>query len=122
MDIYREDVLDHYKNPRNYGDMDDYDLLGRDANASCGDMIEFRLKIQSKKGKSIIEEVKWKGIGCAISTAAASKLSEWVKGRTLDEVREIGEGELVEIIDIKVSPGREKCVTLPIRVVREKLG
>jgi nitrogen fixation NifU-like protein len=71
----------------------------------------------------VIGEVKWKGIGCAISTAAASKLSVWLKGRRLEEVNKMSEEELTKNgIGFEVNPGREKCLTLPARVIRRVLG
>lgn len=118
MDIYQEEVMDHYENPRNQGELDSPDLEGKDANASCGDMLQFQLKIE----KGIIVEVKWKGIGCAISTAAASKLSEYLQGRTLKVLREMSGDELTKQIGFEVNPGREKCLTLPVRVIRKVLG
>lgn len=123
MDIYKEEVMDHYENPRNQGEVD---LLagsgqvqeGKDANASCGDMVQFQLKIE--KGK--IVEAKWKGIGCAITTAASSKLSVWLKGKDVAKVEKMSEEELVEKgVGFKVNPGREKCLTLPVRVVKKSL-
>ncbi|MEI6690932.1 MAG: iron-sulfur cluster assembly scaffold protein [bacterium] len=123
MDIYREDILDHYENPRNMGELTDdlsassgQVLEGRDSNASCGDMIQFQLKIVEGK----IDEVKWKGIGCAISTAAASKLSEWLLGQTLKTLEKMDEEEIIEQgVGLEVNPGRMKCLTLPVRVVRK---
>lgn len=116
MDIYREDILDHYENPRNMGAIDKPDLEGRDSNASCGDMIQFELKVVDGR----IVEAKWKGIGCAISTAAASKLSEWLHGKTLSAVGKMSDEEILkEGIGFEVNPGRMKCLTLPVRVVRK---
>lgn len=116
--IYQEDVMDHYENPRNIGEMDHADMSGRDANASCGDMVEFQIK----SNEGVIEDVKWKGIGCAITTASSSKLSEWLIGKKVAEVREMGEGGLKDAIGIEVNPGRSKCLTLPIKVVLKLVG
>lgn len=119
MDIYREDVMDHYEHPRNQGEINPSAgsgqvLEGRDSNASCGDMVQFQLRVED----DIVVEVKWKGIGCAITTAAASKLSEYLQGRTLKELRELSEEQLIkEAIGFEVNPGRVKCLTLPVRVV-----
>ncbi|KKU27876.1 MAG: SUF system FeS assembly protein, NifU family [Microgenomates group bacterium GW2011_GWF2_46_18] len=119
MDLYREDVLDHYEHPRNQGELTGEGVeSARDSNASCGDMVQFYLKI--KKGR--IEEVKWKGIGCAITTAAASKLSEYLRGRTLQEIRKMSEEDLLSKgIGFTVNPGRMKCLMLPVAVVRKVL-
>ncbi|MBP9702249.1 iron-sulfur cluster assembly scaffold protein [Candidatus Woesebacteria bacterium] len=118
MDIYREDVMDHYEHPRNQGSFDDTQdkeiIEGRDSNASCGDMVQFQLRVED----GIVVEVKWKGIGCAITTAAASKLSEYLQGRNLKKLRGMSEDQLIkEAIGFEVNPGRIKCLTLPTRVV-----
>lgn len=117
MDIYKEEVMDHYENPRNQGEMEGKDVLTeRDANASCGDMVQFQLKLE--KGK--IASVKWKGIGCAITTAAASKLSKYLEGKEVKVLAKMSEEELVkEGIGFTVNPGREKCLILPVRVVKK---
>lgn len=126
MDIYREDVMDHYEHPRNQGSFDDTQdkeiIEGRDSNASCGDMVQFQLRIVSDSAGQRISEVKWKGIGCAITTAAASKLSEYLLGRKVEDIRKLGEEGLVEkAIGFEVNPGRVKCLTLPVRVVMKLL-
>ncbi len=119
MDIYREDVMDHYEHPRNQGEINPSAgsgqvMEGRDSNASCGDMVQFQLRVED----DMVVEVKWKGIGCAITTAAASKLSEYLQGRSLKELRKMSEDQLVkEAIGFDVNPGRVKCLTLPTRVV-----
>lgn len=131
MDIYAEEVMDHYEKPRNHGEIHSVSsgqvMEGRDANASCGDMVQFSLKIGWSQVTGhrlqVIKEVKWKGIGCAISTAAASKLSEYLQGRTLKAVREMSEKELAKKgIGFEVNPGRIKCLMLPVKVVKKLLG
>ena len=118
--MYREDVMDHYEHPRNqgsFGDAQDKDVLtARDSNASCGDMVKFYIRIA--KGKII--EVKWEGIGCAITTAAASKLSEYLQGQSLKVVQKMSEEELVRKgVGFEVNSGRSKCLTLPVKVVKK---
>ena len=129
MDLYREEVMEHYEHPRHQGEMQDPDYEGRDSNASCGDMIQIQIRITSNnskvKGKveKVISEVKWKGIGCAISNAAASKLSEWLIGKKWETVKKMSEEQLVkEGIGFTVNPGRVKCLTLPVRVVKKLLS
>lgn len=117
MDMYREDVMDHYENPRNQGELLGEDVKAeRDSNASCGDMVQFYLKVE----KGVIVEAKWKGIGCAITTAAASKLSEYLRGRTLKELQKMNDTELLQKgIGFEVNPGRMKCLMLPVKVVKK---
>ncbi len=119
MDLYKEEVMDHYEHPRNQGEIDCPDLEGKDSNASCGDMVQYYLKVE--KGK--IVEVKWKGIGCAITTAAASKLSEYLQDQTLQDMRKMSEEELLKkAIGFEVNPGRMKCLMLPVKVVKKLLS
>ena len=120
MDLYKEEVMDHYENPRNQGELSgDHVHTDRDSNASCGDMVQYYLKIEDEK----IVDAKWKGIGCAITTASASKLSEYLEGQTLQSLKKMSDEELLkEGIGFEVNPGRIKCLTLPIKVLRKILG
>lgn len=120
MDLYREEVMEHYEHPRNQGEIVGDDVLSdRDSNASCGDMVQYYLKIE--KGK--IVDVKWKGIGCAITTASASKLSEYLRGLTLKALKEMSEEELLKNgVGFEVNPGRIKCLMLPVKVVKNLLN
>lgn len=121
MDLYREDVMDHYEHPRNQGELMGDDVLSdRDSNASCGDMVQFFIKV-AKEG--IITEVKWKGIGCAITTASASKLSEYLQGQSLKDLQKMSDEELLKKgVGFEVNPGRIKCLMLPVKVVKKLLG
>jgi|GEM_PF-260237 len=135
MDMYQEEVMEHYEHPRNQGEMDPSAgsgqvMEGRDSNASCGDMVQFQIRVakvpntrSDEQGSELrIVDVKWKGIGCAITTAAASKLSEYLIGKKIEDIRRVGEEELVkDAIGFTVNPGRMKCLTLPVRVVKKLL-
>lgn len=120
MDMYREDVMDHYEHPRNQGELAGEGVLSdRDSNASCGDMVQFYLKIEKER----ITEVRWKGIGCAITTASASKLSEYLRGQSLQEIKKMSEEELVNKgVGFEVNAGRIKCLMLSVKVVKKLLG
>lgn len=128
MDLYKEEVMEHYEHPRNQGELSGDDIMSdRDSNASCGDMIQLFLRIgKSKKSNSKLQtilEVKWKGIGCAITTAAASKLSEYLRGQSLQDLRTMSEEELAKKgIGFEVNPGRIKCLMLPVVVVKKLVG
>jgi nitrogen fixation NifU-like protein len=126
MDLYREDVMDHYEHPRNQGELTGKDVIMEQAtNASCGDMVQFyiRVYVDTQTREHVITEVKWRGTGCAITTAAASKLSEYLRGRTLKEVQEMSEEELTKVgVGFEVGPGRIKCLTLPARAVKKLLS
>jgi nitrogen fixation NifU-like protein len=115
-DIYKDIILDYYRNPRNFGDLPNPDVRARDSNPLCGDIIEMQLKINDGK----IEDVRFKGKGCAISQASASMLTEVVKGKTLDEVKAMSKTDVLNLLGIDPGPTRIKCALLGLKVV--KLG
>ena len=119
MDLYKEEVMDHYEHPRNQGELSgDHIYTDRDSNASCGDMVQYYLKIEDGK----IAEAKWKGIGCAITTASASKLSEYLPGKMLKDLQKMSDVELLKKgVGFEVNPGRIKCLMLPVKVVKKLL-
>ncbi len=115
-DIYKDIILDYYRNPRNFGDLPNPDVRAKDSNPLCGDIIEMQLKINDGK----IEDVRSKGKGCAISQASASMLTETVKGKTLDEVKSMSKTDVLNLLGIDPGPTRIKCALLGLKVV--KLG
>ena len=122
MNEYREIIIDHYKNPRNFGELEGADLTLDETNASCGDMIRIQVKTQKLKNSKtkegndlIIKEMKWRGVGCAISTAAASMLSEKIVGMNKKDLEQYGEAGVVDMLGGEVNPGRMKCATLAYR-------
>jgi nitrogen fixation NifU-like protein len=115
-DIYKDIILDYYRNPRNFGDLPDPDVRIKDSNPLCGDIIEMQLKI--KDGK--VDDVRFKGRGCAISQASASMLTEAVKGKTLDQVKAFSKPDVLNLLGIDPGPTRIKCALLGLKVL--KLG
>lgn len=111
MNDYKEIIIDHYKNPRNQGEMIDANRVIDEANSSCGDLIKIYIKIKD----GIIVDVKWQGIGCAISTAGASMLSEKVVGMNITDLEKFGEKGVVEMLGGEINAGRMKCATLAYR-------
>jgi len=111
MSDYKDEIIDHYKNPRNFGEMESPDLSITEANSSCGDMIKISLKMDGEK----IAEVKWQGVGCAISTAAASMLSEKVSGMSKEDLEIMGDKGIEEMLGGEINPGRINCATLAYR-------
>jgi nitrogen fixation protein NifU and related proteins len=116
-DIYREIILDHFRNPRNKGVLDPHDFTYQDVNPLCGDEIRIDVRVADDK----IDEVAFSGRGCAVSQAAASILMEMVEGKSLDEVKAITKDELLEEIGIPVSPARMKCAMLGLKVLKAGL-
>jgi len=113
-DIYKDIILDYYRNPRNFGDLPNPDVRAKDSNPLCGDIIEMQLKINDGK----IEDVRFKGKGCAISQASASMLTETVQGKTLDEVKSMSKTDVLNLLGIDPGPTRIKCALLGLKVVK----
>ena len=113
-DFYRQNILDHYQNPRNWGTIEHPDVSAEDSNPLCGDRIRMDLKI--KDGK--IEDVKFSGTGCSISRAAASMLSDEIIGKSLDEVKAINRDYVLELLGIELGPVRLKCALLALKTLK----
>ena len=114
-EMYQENILDHYNNPRNYGNIDNPDIKFHDVNPLCGDGYEFQFKIDSN-GK--IVDVKFHGNGCAISKASASMLTETVKGKNIREIKNLGRKNVLKNLGINISAPRLKCAMLPLKVLK----
>ena len=119
--LYHDLIIDHYKNPRNFGTLDKPDLIAQEANASCGDLIEFSLIINHKS--LIVNEIKWRGVGCAISTAAASLLSEKIRSKEygVKKILELTDEDIVKMLGGDISPTRLKCATLALKALKKAL-
>jgi len=87
--MYNNKVLDHFKNPRNMGEMKDADVVGEYGNPVCGDLMFIYIKVANKDGKEIIEDISFQTFGCAAAIATSSMITELAKGKTLDEARKI---------------------------------
>ena len=117
--LYREVILDHYKNPRGHGVIAEADAEAEGQNPLCGD--EVSIYVQFAEDGETIDEVKFSGRGCAISQASTSMLMEMVKGRTATEIAELPKDELLEEIGIPLTPIRLKCALLGLGVLKVAL-
>ena len=113
-DLYRQDILDHSQNPRNFGTLDHPEISAEDSNPLCGDKIRMDLRVKD----GTIEDVKFTGVGCSISRAAASMLTEEIKGKTLEEVKRIGRDDVLELLGIELGPVRLKCALLALKTLK----
>lgn len=113
-DLYRENILEHYQNPSNYGTIDDPDITWEDTNPLCGDRIRIDLRVDDGK----ITEIKFSGRGCAISQASTSILTELVDGQDLDIVQEMTAQDILDELAIPISPARVKCALLGLKVLK----
>jgi nitrogen fixation protein NifU and related proteins len=114
--LYREVILDHYKNPRGHGLLEDADAQAEGQNPLCGD--EVSIYVAFDDDGDTIDEVKFSGRGCAISQAATSMLTEMVKGRSATEVATLSRDELLEEIGIPLTPVRLKCALLGLSTLK----
>jgi nitrogen fixation NifU-like protein len=114
-DFYKEYILDHYRNPRNFGHLEHPTAKAEDLNPLCGDKIAMELSVGSD-GK--IDDVRFSGKGCAISQASASMLTESLKGKTLEEVAHLSHDVVLENVGIGISPTRMKCAMLGLKVAK----
>ena len=112
--FYREFIIDHFKNPRNFGRLEHPDISHEEDNPLCGDVIgmDFRIK------DGVIEEVKFHGRGCAISQASASLLTERLKGLPLEQAKKINKADVLGELGIDISPARIKCALLSLKVLK----
>ena len=115
-DLYRDEILEHYRNPHNFGILESPTTAKEGANPLCGDRITLMLGINDE-GK--IEEVAFTGRGCAISQASASMLTDEIKGKTLDEISHMGSQNVLDNLGIEISPARMKCAMLSLETLRD---
>lgn len=114
-DFYRENILDHYRSPRNKGRLENPTHSHEEHNPLCGDVIRIDLHTNSD---NIVDEVRFDGQGCAISQASASMLTEMVQGKTLDEVKQLSKEDILEALGIEIGPVRLKCALLSLKVLK----
>ena len=112
-----EYILDHYKNPRNYGTMDDPDLSYEEGIPSCGDLIRLDIKLDGNK----VQDLKFSGTGCAISQASVSILTEQVAGKEVHEITSLTDQDMLDALGRRISPIRFKCALLGLTVLKKAL-
>jgi nitrogen fixation NifU-like protein len=114
-DLYRENILQHYKSPRNWGELPDADLEFEDYNPLCGD----ELKVQLKVGEdNRVQAVRFSGHGCAISQASASMASDELIGMRVEDLLKLERGFVLDLLGIDISATRMKCALLSLKVVK----
>jgi len=117
-DIYREIILDYYRNPRNYGKIQNPDVAQKDSNPLCGDELEMHLNIKDNK----VADVKFTGKGCAISQASASMLTELIMGKDFDYVKKLSKEDILDNLGLHdLGPARIKCALLSLKVLKSGL-
>ena len=114
-DLYRENILDHYKNPHHWGELDGADLEADDLNPLCGDELKVQLKVD---GDGKIEDVRFSGHGCAISQASASMTSDEIIGMPVEDLLKLDRSFVLDLLGIDISATRMKCALLSLKVLK----
>jgi len=114
-ELYREVLLDHYKNPHNKGVILRPNIHKEDSNPLCGDMVEIFIRLNEEK----IENITFEGKGCVISQASASMLTDELKGKTLKDVQSMTREDLLDLIGLQLTPARIKCAMLPLTAIKK---
>jgi nitrogen fixation NifU-like protein len=114
-DLYRELIIDRYKNPHHRGSLDPHDLSYEDDNPLCGDHIRIEMRVNDK---GIVEEAVFDGKGCSISQASADLLIESVIGKSLEEIKSYSKEDVLDLLGIELGPVRLKCALLSLKVLK----
>ena len=117
-DLYREQILEHYKNPHHFGELRDADITQEGDNPLCGDVVTLYLKLDDGH----LKDVSFRGRGCAISQASASILTDMIVGKPLNDLKSFPTQELLDELGIQISPARMKCATLAVNTLRVALN
>jgi len=115
-DLYRDEILEHYRNPHNFGTLETPTTAKEGANPLCGDRITLMLAINDD---GTVEDVAFTGRGCAISQASASMLTDDIKGKPLTEIARLGRQDVLNNLGIEISPARMKCAMLSLETLRD---
>jgi nitrogen fixation protein NifU and related proteins len=123
MDIYREAILDHYKNPRNFGHLDAPDAKVEEGNVTCGDRIVIELNVTRVSSLEFrVSDIRFSGEGCAISQAAASMLTEKAKGMSVADVMKLQGQDILNLLGTTLTPSRMRCATLSLEVLHKAVA
>ena len=114
-DLYREVIIEHYKNPSYRGKLDPHDISFADNNPLCGDHIQIDLRVGSD---GIVTDARFDGHGCAISQASADLLIESIIGKSLEDVKKLNKQDILDLLGIELGPVRLKCALLSLKVLK----
>lgn len=117
-DLYQDELLEHYKHPHNFGEVEEPACRITETNSSCGDSLTLSLRIE----EGVVREAKFVGQGCAVSVASTSLLTDYIKGKSVEDIKKIDLEFMQDLIGATVSPGRIKCLTLGARALMNLLN
>jgi nitrogen fixation NifU-like protein len=118
-DLYRDEILEHYRQPHNFGTLEDPDATYEGSNPLCGDRITMMLEIGDNDQ---ITDVAFTGRGCAVSQASASMLTDEIKGKTLEDIGVLQSQDVLDLLGIEISPARLKCALLSLDTLQRALN
>ena len=118
-DLYRDEILEHYRNPHNFGTLESPTTSKEGANPLCGDRKTLMLAINDD---GTVDDVAFTGRGCAISQASASMLTDEIKGKPLTEIAKLGSVDVLENLGIEISPARMKCAMLSLETLQSAVS
>lgn len=114
-DLYREIIIEHYKNPSYRGHLDPHDIAFEDSNPLCGDHIQIELRLDAN---GAVSDARFNGHGCAISQASADLLMESIIGKPVEEVKKLKSQDILDLLGIELGPVRLKCALLSLKVLK----
>jgi len=114
-DLYREIIIDHYKNPHHKGKLDKSDYSFEDENPLCGDHLQIELRVDDNQN---VVDAKFDGHGCAISISAADLLLDSIIGKSMEELKKLKKEDILNLLGIELSPVRLKCALLSLKVLK----
>lgn len=120
--IYADIILDLWRNPQNFGNLPNPDLEAYELNPLCGDEVKIQIKLKSSNGQSRITDCRFSGNGCVISVAAASLLTEFVKGKRLGDLAKLTGNDIISLLGIQIGQQRIKCATLALQTLKKALN
>ena len=115
MNMYRENILEHHKNPNNLGNLSNFNIKTHAHNPSCGDEIEIKLKLDKNK----VKEAKFIAKGCAISLASADILLDDIKNKSLDEIKKLDDKHLLKLLNVEITHARLSCALLALNALQK---
>ena len=121
-DLYQEELLDLYHHPHNFGEMVDPTCTVVETNASCGDTLKLDLKVERHDSIPTVVDARFTGVGCAVSIASTSLLTDFIKNKTIAELKSIDYDFMQKLLGTTISPGRIKCLTLSARALMNALN
>jgi nitrogen fixation NifU-like protein len=117
IDIYKEVILDHYKNPHNFGTLDSSSNKAQVSNPLCGDDITMELDLQNDR----VADIRFHGQGCAIAVASASMLTDHAKGKAVSDLTNLNKDSMLELLSVELSPNRLKCALVSLEALQRAL-